>query len=936
MWPRIKLYTPLLPAFSLGLFAGRILSEFSPVFPGHHLGRTLIITAGCLILAALLLRRQPLGRTWPLLFLFLYVLFPEVDPRTAVLTLLLTAAIFGFNLNRRLPVTVILPLLTGAFLILYINTLAPDILPADNGEFQLIATSLGVAHPPGFSLYTILAHLMTRLPLAVSPAYKVNLFSAFTGALTLTLVFLTTYRLTRQSGAAALSAVLALGTATTFWAQATTANIRSLTGLWAALMIYALVRFREACQPRAQQPNNRERWLILFALVFGAGVTHHASLVFMGLVWLLFIIVVDPSLLRRPRRWLRPLLAGLLGLLPLLYFPLRAGADVRGASASLTTVSGFFNHVLALGFRGDLFHFIQPTLLGQRLQVMGNVLTFQFSPWLLLGMGIGLLLILWRDRKLALLLAVPFFLHTFITATYRAPQTVEYMLPAYILLAIIQGYGIRGVGELSPRHGSTLRKILGALLLVAAFNQGWQHYPSYALLHRDTSVRDYTQSLMDQAPPDAVILADWHWATPLWYLQEVEKQRPDVDVRFVFPEGESYPDTWARRIAAEWENGRPIITTHFDEQAYADLPTPIPLGNAYLFNRQPRLELPVGFQSTGLTLGHAQILGYRRRSTAVEIGGETVITIAWQPTDLHQSPHAFFMHLIGADGRLYGQDDLQAVPQADGITLTQFRLTPRLGAAPGAYALILGTPENDSRFPIDSLNVTAMGQPPISQNPIYRLVPGERPLLRLRGYDWDNTLPGRPRLYLHWQTEQGYHTEVRDSLDSQPVAMPDYVGPWGIVRHNELLAIHNEQFYVPLGQGIVWTGGGLDQAPVANYQPLTLAPIMRSSRPVTRDLVISVRLIGYEADGYLWAWSDLQDSIPAMGGIPTLKWIAGSTVRSPYILEPDPAAQPGQTAGAILRVYDAFTNRPLPILDERLTNELQLAWVPLGQTYLTP
>ncbi|MCP4424484.1 MAG: hypothetical protein GY803_08340 [Chloroflexi bacterium] len=97
-----------------------------------------------------------------------------------------------------------------------------------------------------------------------------------------------------------------------------------------------------------------------------------------------------------------------------------------------------------------------------------------------------------------------------------------------------------------------------------------------------------------------------------------------------------------------------------------------------------------------------------------------------------------------------------------------------------------------------------------------------------------------------------------------------------------------------------------------------------------RDLVVSVRLIGYEDDGYHWAWWDLDDSIPAMGAIPTLKWIGGSTALSPHTPVVDPAAQPGQTIGATLRVYDAFTNRPLSILDERIVNELQLPWIPLG------
>jgi hypothetical protein len=69
-----------------------------------------------------------------------------------------------------------------------------------------------------------------------------------------------------------------------------------------------------------------------------------------------------------------------------------------------------------------------------------------------------------------------------------------------------------------------------------------------------------------------------------------------------------------------------------------------------------------------------------------------------------------------------------------------------------------------------------------------------------------------------------------------------------------------------------------------------------------------------------------------MGAIPTLKWIGGTQVRAPHTLPINPQAQPGQQIGATLRLYDAFTNRPLPILDERITN--QFAWIPLGKLML--
>jgi hypothetical protein len=57
-----------------------------------------------------------------------------------------------------------------------------------------------------------------------------------------------------------------------------------------------------------------------------------------------------------------------------------------------------------------------------------------------------------------------------------------------------------------------------------------------------------------------------------------------------------------------------------------------------------------------------------------------------------------------------------------------------------------------------------------------------------------------------------------------------------------------------------------------------------------------------------------------MGGIPTLKWVAGSTVHDPHQFTVPLTAVPHQRVGVILNLYDAFTNQPVPVLDERINS----------------
>ena len=304
---------------------------------------------------------------WPFLFLLGYVFFPEVSYLTAVsLTFLTITAVFlTTRTSIPIPSTLLNSIITLSFFILYVVTLSPDVLPADNGEFQWIATQLGVAHPPGFTLYTLLGNLASRLPIGETPAYRINYLSAVIGAVTLSIVFQTIIDLTKNK-LAAVTAVITLGTATTFWAQSTIANIRSLTGFFAALFLFCLIRFAGKGTRMNTDEHGLDWWLAGAAFALGWGGTHHPSLVFIGIIGIMFILIVQPSLITQPRKWIRPFLFGISGLLPLLYLPLRASSGAPGAKQNLATLNGFLDHVLARGFSGDFFYFIAPDVLWER------------------------------------------------------------------------------------------------------------------------------------------------------------------------------------------------------------------------------------------------------------------------------------------------------------------------------------------------------------------------------------------------------------------------------------------------------------------------------------------------------------------------------------------------------------------------------------------
>src|SRR5205085_6545333 len=117
-------------------------------------------------------------------------------------------------------------------LILYLRTLAPSITMAngagDSGELASTAYTLGIAHPTGYPLYTLLGFVVTHLG-GGEPAFSLNVFSAVMGAVTVGLLLLLALHVAWRAvpgapwplaAVASGIAVLAFALSTDFWTEA--------------------------------------------------------------------------------------------------------------------------------------------------------------------------------------------------------------------------------------------------------------------------------------------------------------------------------------------------------------------------------------------------------------------------------------------------------------------------------------------------------------------------------------------------------------------------------------------------------------------------------------------------------------------------------------------------------------------------------------------
>ena len=406
-------------------------------------------------------------------------------------------------------------------LAVYCLTLARTVTGEDSGELITAAWSLGIPHPPGYSLWCLLAHVFTWLPMGVV-AWRVALFSAACAAAAVYCTVL----LVRAVGCgrwAACAAGLALAFSREFWEQAVIAEVYSLNALCVTLCLLLLFTWYRS---------RHGGWLCVLAAVYGLSLGNHGTMVLLGPLFALFVLTVD-----RPRSWGR--YAGLTALallacfLVYLYLPLRSLADPAIDWGNPETPANWWNVV-----RRKQYAFMltaQPrswARLAEQMATCAGLWWREFTPWVgLLGLA-GILLLVIR-RPWHGLLVVGAGLVSVLGFAYlqNFDQSIEWVwvmsvfyIPAYLATAVGVGVALDWARRL-PGMGFPL---LLTLSLVAAGSPLLTHWDHNNRAQSFTA-EDYARNLIAPLAPDAIVVTETDTgAFAGLYLQAVEGLRPDV------------------------------------------------------------------------------------------------------------------------------------------------------------------------------------------------------------------------------------------------------------------------------------------------------------------------------------------------------------------------------------------------------------------------
>ncbi len=418
-------------------------------------------------------------------------------------------------------------------LAVYLLTLARDVTFVDSGELATAAITLGIAHPPGYPLFTLLGHILSWLPVGL-PVARVAVLSALATAAASWFVWRTARALVDPEGRsgvvawAALAGALLFAFARTVWSQAVIVEVYALQAALTAACLAAML----AAVGATGWPRSGLRGA---GLLFGLCLANHLT----GALLLPSLLVAVACVIRDRRRAGQavagPVLRALAWTpLPLLLYallPLRSRMDPLVNWDYPDTLPRLLIHVSARQYQGNLGR--EGLRLGELQRFALNQLPTEATLVLPLLAIVGLVLLL-RRRPRAVAVTAPLLVAQILyNMAYPIHDIAVYYIPVVLVLGLWAGVGAAGLARWAASRAAWPRQVAGvtaAAVLAALGVLPIARNFAASDMHHFHLARYYVHDALAYADPGAVIVSgQWdRFTAPALYLRTVENLRPDV------------------------------------------------------------------------------------------------------------------------------------------------------------------------------------------------------------------------------------------------------------------------------------------------------------------------------------------------------------------------------------------------------------------------
>ena len=449
-------------------------------------------------------------------------------------------------------------------LAVYLRTLHPGLPGPDSGELITVARILGVAHPPGYPLWTLIAHGFGMIVPFGAYAWRMNVLSALMQAGATAILCAAVIRLTGRASAG-LAATLGLAFARAFWKSALVAEVFPLNDLMAALLWLAfasLLRDAGLAPGGSAEARSRRAWPPgLLILVTAAIPAHHHTLVLLAVpidaVSLALMALPENLLSRRLPGYRRPyalgradfaIAAGIagLGLAPLAYLPFAAAQHPALNWGTPDTWPRFTYHLLRTEYGTLNVAAARPDLVGNtdHARLFLRSIPAQLGVPAVALIALGAIVLALRairrseprdaSRPLAVVLTAALLLEWLFLRRVTFRGDVPYLLGVVerfyplpeLTLAVLAGLGCAAVlNRMNPRWRAAAG---AALVALAALPPLVEHF-RIVDQRGNHFMDDLSHNVLASLPRGAVLLAMGdEFYNGLNYVTLVERERTDV------------------------------------------------------------------------------------------------------------------------------------------------------------------------------------------------------------------------------------------------------------------------------------------------------------------------------------------------------------------------------------------------------------------------
>lgn len=432
-------------------------------------------------------------------------------------------------------------------LALYIRTLAPSLLWGDSAEFQTLSYTLGMTHPSGYMTQIMLGKLFTYIPVG-NIAYRVNLMSAFFGALAVAQVYL----IVRMLGGlpiAGISASMMLALSELFWRRALVAESYAIAASMVATLWLLFLFWR-----------GTQKWVYLFAVGLAGGLSMGIhSTVLMTSISVLIIMLMTT---RKRADWTGAATGALLGIgLTFLFFLYLDHHDPPSSiynavyrpslSAIGLTINDFdtplerFSAIFPAEHFWAYYFTASPEEISRRLV---EYLSF-YPAWAVILILIGIFALFKRDWRDGLYPLISFLIIWGFAITVAFSVYQEFYTPAAIFVYIWFGLGASIILALleqifqKQQAGTRVLQIVVSILLIAlplwqsrrdldlAITNGYTTFVRrdhiYPIFAPDKAIRD-AMRILNRIEDDAIVFTDWDKLYSYIYTAHIEEGRTGI------------------------------------------------------------------------------------------------------------------------------------------------------------------------------------------------------------------------------------------------------------------------------------------------------------------------------------------------------------------------------------------------------------------------